>query len=342
MTKNSKNQEIIKILDNGKLRKSTLVNRASVIARAFKDLNLPFTSDLSSLNNHQQIINHINLGENDQTKRSKFIHLASAQNYLKNSGIHPEADPAPYQRQADNLSDSYNAHYANNTMPYQFANKFIPLDTIKQIIKKKLTAACRKASVFDDLSLSEKIKSCKEFHKLVVLGLYTLQPPLRNDYPFLKIVDTKADFGKNENYIAINQNTVTLCLNNYKTAKTYGKRVIPIEDKLLAKSIRTFTKVNEKLIGSKPQYAFGYHYSVRIKVSHTGNNSIQVQLPKWSKEVFGRELGINDYRHLYELTLQRSPEYQLMTEAQKEAEHMKLLHSGVIARAYNYAGELPN
>jgi hypothetical protein len=65
-------------------------------------------------------------------------------------------------------------------------------------------------------------------------------------------------------------------------------------------------------------------------------------LPKWSKEIFGKDLGINDYRHIYEITLQRSDEYQMMTEAQKEAEHMKLLHSGVIARAYNFAGELPN
>ena len=342
MTKNSKNPEIIKILDNGKLSKTTLVNRASVISKTLRDLGLPFTQDLSALNNHQQIIDYINLGKNNQTKRGKFIHLASAQNYLKSSNINPEADPAPFQRQADNLSDAYNAHYANNVMPEQFANKFIPLDTLKQTIKKKLAAACRKSKEFDQLSSSEKIKSCKEFHKLVVLALYTLQPPLRNDYAFLKVVDTKSDFDKGSNYIAINQNTVTLCLNKYKTAKTYGQRIMSIEDKLLAKSIRTFTKVNEKLIGIKPEFAFGYHYSVRTGVFHTGNNSIQVQLPKWSKEAFGKDLSINDYRHLYELTLQRSPEYQLMTEEQKEAEHLKLLHSGVVARAYNYAGELPN
>jgi hypothetical protein len=336
------NKDIAQILDNDKWAKSTLVNRASVVTRVLKDLGLPFSENLSSLNNHQQIIDLINSGKNNQTKRAKFIHLASAQNYLKSSGINPAADPAPFQREADNLSEAYNAHYANNVMPEQFASKFIPLAKLKAAIKKKLTAICKQAKGYSSLDRNQKITFCKEFHKLVILGLYTLQPPLRNDYAALKIVDTRKDFDKDSNYIAINQNTVILCLNKYKTAKTYGQRVIPIEDKMLAKSIRAFTKVNEELLRAKPEYAFGYHYSIRSGVYNTGNSSIQALLPKWSKEIFGKDLGINDYRHIYEITLQRSDEYQMMTEAQKEAEHMKLLHSGVIARAYNFAGELPN
>lgn len=71
----------------------------------------------------------------------------------------------------------------------------------------------------------------------LVLCLYTMLPPLRNDYSLVKIVKD-LDFEKNEenidknfNYINISTSTILLC--RYKTDKVYGIKKIEIPKKLL-------------------------------------------------------------------------------------------------------------
>jgi|APGre2960657404_1045060.scaffolds.fasta_scaffold02198_6 integrase len=72
------------------------------------------------------------------------------------------------------------------------------------------------------------------FQQYLVLNLYFLLPPVRNDYTKVKIVNDpllEKDIDLNFNYINLFNNTLYLC--NYKTAKFYGTQKILIPEPLL-------------------------------------------------------------------------------------------------------------
>lgn len=70
----------------------------------------------------------------------------------------------------------------------------------------------------------------------LILNLYTLLPPLRNDYVLVKVIDDKEiendedNIDKNFNYINIFTKKLLLC--KYKTDKFYGIKKIDIPDNL--------------------------------------------------------------------------------------------------------------
>lgn len=90
--------------------------------------------------------------------------------------------------------------------------------------------------------LSVEIKKCKD-RKLVdktqqhlILSLYTMIPPLRNDYVLVKVLsnivdETCTELDKEYNYINIATKNLLLC--KYKTDKYYGIKKIPIPPLLI-------------------------------------------------------------------------------------------------------------
>jgi hypothetical protein len=54
-----------------------------------------------------------------------------------------------------------------------------------------------------------------------------------------------------------------------------------------------------------------------------------------SDRVFGKPLTINDYRHIFEIAIQKDPNYKDMTIAEKEKLHESLLHNHNTALRYN-------
>ena len=84
-----------------------------------------------------------------------------------------------------------------------------------------------------------KNKDIDAFQQYVVFSLYTKMPPLRNNY-VNTIVITKSSSPTNTkkmlndktyNYIDLNDNK--LYLYNYKTHKTYGDKILPMEDEVI-------------------------------------------------------------------------------------------------------------
>jgi len=100
-------------------------------------------------------------------------------------------------------------------------------------IQNKLTA---KMEILKEISKKRKINK-EQFDRLldlIILGLYTLQPPRRNiDYLNMHILTNVYDaetHGTQKNFIdLVNKNFV---LNNYKTAGTYKTQIVPINDEL--------------------------------------------------------------------------------------------------------------
>jgi len=103
----------------------------------------------------------------------------------------------------------------------------------QEAIQNKLTS---KMEILKEITKKRKINK-EQFDRLldlIILGLYTLQPPRRNiDYLNMFIINNAYnadDHGTTKNYLdLVSKNFV---LNNYKTAGTYKTQIIPINDEL--------------------------------------------------------------------------------------------------------------
>lgn len=69
---------------------------------------------------------------------------------------------------------------------------------------------------------------------LLILGLYVLQPPLRNDYyNIIFIIDERQETDITKNYILRTGEEYSIILNKDKVTRSHGRGVIPIKNKLL-------------------------------------------------------------------------------------------------------------
>jgi hypothetical protein len=65
--------------------------------------------------------------------------------------------------------------------------------------------------------------------------LYTLIPPLRDDFGEMKITHAPRNNARSSNWVYIGEgDQATLVLNKYKTGKTYGQKLIPLPENLAA------------------------------------------------------------------------------------------------------------
>jgi len=96
----------------------------------------------------------------------------------------------------------------------------------------------------------------KNIIKVVVLALYVLQPPIRNDYYNMKIIYDDYENDKKNNFILIDEKTnIYIILNNDKVIKHYGPADIPILNgqlkSILMLYINTFVPNNKYLFQNK-------------------------------------------------------------------------------------------
>lgn len=77
-------------------------------------------------------------------------------------------------------------------------------------------------------------RNYKNMVNLLILALYTLQPPLRNDYnDLIYITKDDQETNKTKNYILKSNSLYYIILNKDKVIKTHGRAEIPITNKFL-------------------------------------------------------------------------------------------------------------
>lgn len=165
----------------------------------------------------------------------------------------------------------------------------------------------------------------------LILALYITMPALRNDWHSLSIIRKKADIPRSGNYIMISSRSISLTLREYKTARHYGERRIVLSQ-YAARKVRDLLAAY-KALGITPPSLIN-HIS-QAGVTAMTEDALKARIPWISSAYFGRRMSINDYRHLHEIALQSSPEYQKMSIAEREDAHRKLLHGMHTALAYN-------
>jgi hypothetical protein len=142
----------------------------------------------------------------------------------------------------------------------------------------------------------------EKLFNLLILSLYTLNPPRRNlDYLKMNIVSKYISdiannilpkINDNNNYIdLLNKNFI---FKNYKTKKTYNEQVVPINDKLndIIKIYLKFHPMKKDIKGKK----FNIPFLVDFEGNQYNNsNNITRKLNK----IFGKKIGSSMLRNIF-------------------------------------------
>ena len=84
----------------------------------------------------------------------------------------------------------------------------------------------------------------KNIRRLIILALYVLHPPIRNDYYNMKIIYNVEDDDKKNNFLLITDDytNMDIIINQDKVINLHGPVYIPIENPLLKRIIKTYIK----------------------------------------------------------------------------------------------------
>jgi hypothetical protein len=146
----------------------------------------------------------------------------------------------------------------------------------------------------------------------LLLSIYTYIPPLRQDFNEVRIL-TRTPRKADDNYIIINTRTARLVLNEYKTAKLYGKFEADLP-KPLAKIIKAS-------IEQRPR---DYLFTDVEGNPYKEANSFTVFSNRTLKELFNRQaISVSMLRHSYI----NDQDFNKLTEGDKKELAHKMTHS---------------
>jgi len=159
----------------------------------------------------------------------------------------------------------------------------------------------------EDMDYDEK----SLYEDYVILSLYVADeanPPLRNDYALMRVIDDVAEDDGEHNFL-VNDDKMRFILNDYKTKKTYGKQII---------------EVGEQLRPILEDYLH-YNKSGFLINDKTGNpistNTLTQRLVKIFKAEVGKKVSTQLLRHAF-ITHHLPPE-----ERKRKELSAKMLHS---------------
>jgi hypothetical protein len=159
-------------------------------------------------------------------------------------------------------------------------------------------------------TLREKLREIPDSTDKVMLSLYINEPAQRNIYYNANIVSKKSDIDTERNNIIITPRSIRVYVPKHKTSRQYG----PVDFALSKETASLIRRVGF------PIYEM---------------DNFKRRLQNLSKKHFGQSIGIDSYRHIWEIDLQSSDEYKNATIAKKKKLHEQIYHSMPTALLYN-------
>lgn len=244
------------------------------------------------------------------TIKSTYIALYTATKYLN---LKPNVIEF-YKSKMEQARDNNNEVRYNNEPTQSQRDNWASIDELKSVI-----------DMIPDNNLVN-------FQKRVIVALYTLIPPLRNDYANMKVyLYTRKGKSYNDikgNRIEVNElnGNMEIVLEDYKTKAQFGTVRIPIPEPLKGILTKWFNEfnINRKWLLVKPSDA---NKSLR-------KDDISKLIPSIFKEYINKHITIQLIRNIYETELISRPDYNRMSINDKKREHEKLLHSHITAQEY--------
>lgn len=333
------NPEFTDAFKDSTLRESTLRPRISYLNKLTTDLDSKSPAIFISQPN--KVIEFINKSSNAKsTLATRFFHVLeyvkainAPQNiidkYDKAAKIAKGAQVAQVMNQEQEIDP--NDHLKLEDLQQKVVEVF---NTFKQNIgsKPKFLKALKS-------DFKKAYKQLKQLQSIVLVGVYTLMPPLRNNWRSIYIVSSMRGTlaNKDRNYLIVStkiNGRYKLVLNTYKNSKSGGQVILDIQNKDLIEILNWWLSALKSLMGSVSTPVLMYDiFDYGMDLVGT-ENAIVKQLIRVSERYFGVPLSINNYRHIHEQYIQTLPGYNKMTPAERQTLHARLLHREETARNY--------
>lgn len=316
---------------------STLAKRISFL-KSLASL-FPSATNFSFLNETDQVMERVRKSSNIDTQWNGLWHVIQAcktdPNLIKDSTTKfYESEVNRMKKIRDDKRDK------NTRTDKQTITLETELSTRQAELTKKIEDLFSSYDLPYKIPTASKLKTLdinkfgKQLQELVICAVYLFQPALRNDWGALNLTGKMSGLDINKNYLYIRGSTMRLIMNVFKNAKSLGQVIIEVRPKLV-ELLKIWISVLTKMIGHKPTYLL-YYYITKSKCDFIDNDeALRRQIPRISKRIFGVEMSINDYRHLWEIDIQTNPSYAKMTIEDKKKLHLQLLHGIEIAQHYN-------
>jgi integrase len=181
-----------------------------------------------------------------------------------------------------------------------YYQKFIEMKKeLKEIDEKNEKSEKEEKNWVSQLEIKQKIEDLKKsfgksrdlfdtYQQYLVLNLYFLIPPLRNDFARVEVFKK---FDEKFTGNSINLNTKQLILKEYKTAKTYGTKTIDLPEELI-KIIKKWISIREKI---HPVLKGRRELLFNLKLTPMNGINLTIYLNK----IFGRKVSSTMLRKSY-------------------------------------------
>ena len=218
-----------------------------ILITLFKNANLPvrrdtnrniYINNLDVKNNVNTLYYHIlNHTYATSTKRDYLIILS---NVFKNS------NKTLYEYIYKKAKEYNKIHYADEVCQELDKNELLNYVEYSELNKKLM-------NLIDEYNSNPTLKN---IINVLVLALYVLQPPLRNDYANIILINNEKDeTDKTRNYLLKSKDIYYIILNNDKVISKHGRGEIPITNKILVGIINlylnSYAKNNKYLFENK-------------------------------------------------------------------------------------------
>jgi hypothetical protein len=194
----------------------------------------------------------------------------------------------------------------NESSARQKAN-WLDWEDIKEFHKKTKETLEHFGLPKEDMDVDEKMM----YVNYIILSLYCADednPPLRNDYANMRVVDDEEKTDDEHNFL-ITSKPMRFMLNDYKTVKTYGKAILPV-GKVLQPILEEYLTYNDS----------GYLINDAMNNPIT-TNVLSQRLIKMFSDGVGKRISTQLLRHSY-ITHHLPPE-----ERKRKVLAKKMLHS---------------
>ena len=263
--------------------------------------------NLDFLNDYERVMQTLE-DENLNTKKNRLIAIVVS---LQATKANPKLIER-YTKEMIELAEQSNEQYKKQQKTDKQKENWVDYEDLVSLANDILKRV-KKHNILtkDELTRAEY----NLLQEMVVLRFY-LNFPLRNDLADVKVISSKDEDNKKDNFLLVTPEKISLILNDYKTAKTFGAQEYDI-DKKFSKIVRIFLKHNTS----------GYFITKTNRSQPISANGITKLLNRLFMRELDKKISTSMIRHITATYDKRNDKTLAELEELKRKVQKKYLHS---------------
>ena len=263
--------------------------------------------NLNFLDNYERVMQSL-AGENTNTTKNRLIAIVVS---LQATKANPKLIEK-YTKEMIDLANKSNENYKKQEKSQKQKDNWVEYGDLVRLANDML-GRLKKHSI-----LSKEELTRAEYNLLqeyIILRFY-LNFPLRNDLADVKVINSKEDDNKKDNFLLVDGDDISLILNDYKTVKTFGPQEYNL-DKKFSKVIKIFLKHNRS----------GFFITKSNRNEAITPNGITKLLNRLFKRELDKQISTSMIRHITATYDRKNDKTLAELEALKAKIQKKYLHS---------------